>query len=222
MIDMTSQILRNPKGAIARCVDDTSRSMIATLAALNFGMLAVYGAIVGLQGSAVQAGMSAIKLPILFILTMAICFPAMHVLSLLLGGKHTLKQLISLFLVALTGTSVIMLGFAPITLFFLVTSGEYEFYILLNTAIVAVSAVFGMRLLARGMEYLASQEESNGVAARKQLFKVWLVLYAFVGCQLCWTMRPFVGDPKQPTVTFRKDKTNFYSNLGRLIVKQFR
>ena len=181
----------------------------------------VYGAIMGLQSSLLQAVLSAIKLPIFFMLTMAICFPAMHVMSLLLGGKHSLTQLISLFLLALNGTAVIMLGFAPITLFFLVTSGNYGFYVLLNTVIVAVSAVFGMRLLSRGMEHLVSPEETTAIMARKQLFRAWLILYAFVGCQLCWTMRPFVGSPDQPAVMFRQDKSNFYTSVYKLFVNSF-
>jgi hypothetical protein len=221
MTQIPSLILRDPSLAIANSIRDGNKSMIGKLALLNFLMLGAYGVLLGIQNGPIQAALSAVKLPVLFLFTMLICFPTMHVISLLLGGKHSLEQLISLFLVALTGTSVILLGFAPISLFFLITSESYGFYTLLNFCTIGISAIFGMRLLAKGMDVLNSGEEDPGVESRKKLFKAWILLYAFVGCQLSWTMRPFVGSPNNPTVVFRQDKTNFYSNLGKLFVSQF-
>ncbi len=49
---------------------------------------------------------------------------------------------------------------------------------------------------------------------------VRLLLYAFVGTQLGWTLRPFFGAPNQPFELFRKGRTgNFYENIIQTISK---
>ena len=39
----------------------------------------------------------------------------------------------------------------------------------------------------------------------KTLLRAWIVIYAFVGIQMGWLLRPFVGDPGIPTRFFRED-----------------
>jgi hypothetical protein len=56
---------------------------------------------------------------------------------------------------------------------------------------------------------------------------VWIVLYAFVGSQMAWTLRPFIGYPDAKFELIRELGGNFYSNillsvgeiLGFLIVR---
>jgi len=35
------------------------------------------------------------------------------------------------------------------------------------------------------------------------LLRLWLVIYAFVGIQMGWLLRPFIGDPDIPITFFR-------------------
>jgi hypothetical protein len=49
---------------------------------------------------------------------------------------------------------VLTLGFAPISLFFLITAQNYEFFKLLNVCILALTAVVGLLFLTRGMAAL--------------------------------------------------------------------
>jgi hypothetical protein len=42
---------------------------------------------------------------------------------------------------------------------------------------------------------------------------VWVLLYAFVGSQLAWTLRPFFGAPGLEFELFRGLGGNFYSNI---------
>ena len=37
------------------------------------------------------------------------------------------------------------------------------------------------------------------------LLRTWLVIYAFVGIQMAWVLRPFVGAPHAPTRFFRQE-----------------
>lgn len=42
------------------------------------------------------------------------------------------------------------------------------------------------------------------------VFKIWIVIFAFVGMQLAWNLRPFVGDKSMKFELFREKEGNFY------------
>jgi hypothetical protein len=52
--------------------------------------------------------------------------------------------------------------------------------------------------------------------ARRVLF-AWLAVNLFLGSQLTWLARPFIGAPYKPVVFFRDDAfwSNFYENVLR-------
>ena len=43
------------------------------------------------------------------------------------------------------------------------------------------------------------------------VFRFWVVILAFVGIQLAWNFRPFLGDRGQPFELFRDYEGNFYT-----------
>jgi hypothetical protein len=44
----------------------------------------------------------------------------------------------------------------------------------------------------------------------KAVFRIWLVVFALVGAQMGWVMRPFVGNPNQKFTWFRHRESNFF------------
>ena len=87
-----------------------------------------------------------------------------------------------------------MLGaLVPISAFFLVSGANYYFQHLRNIVLAAVAGLFGMYALHDGLSVVC---ERRGVYPRKALtiMRAWAVLFAFVGIQLAWTLRPFLGD----------------------------
>jgi hypothetical protein len=36
------------------------------------------------------------------------------------------------------------------------------------------------------------------------LLRAWLIVFAFVGIQMGWVLRPFIGHPRGPTTFFRE------------------
>jgi hypothetical protein len=50
------------------------------------------------------------------------------------------------------------------------------------------------------------------VRQRNILF-AWLVVYAFVGTQMAWSIRPFFGAPGEPFVLMRQDGGTFYESV---------
>jgi hypothetical protein len=70
------------------------------------------------------------------------------------GARLSVRQSLSLVMVALTVTAMLAVAFAPISLFFLITAPDYGFFKLLNVAILALSAMVGLKFLTGGMRVL--------------------------------------------------------------------
>jgi hypothetical protein len=119
--------------------------------------LAAYGAVLGASNGLLQALVSTVKLPLLFLATLAICLPTLYLFNLVFGARLSVLQACSLIMVAITVTAVLTFAFAPISLFFLITARSYEFFKLLNVAILALTALIGLRFLTSGMRALNKQ-----------------------------------------------------------------
>jgi hypothetical protein len=173
--------------------------------------LALYGAVMGSTHSLWQALSSGIKLPVLFLATLFICAPTLYFFNVLFGSSQSLTQNMALILTAVTVTAVLLLSFSPITLFFLLTTSQYQFFKLLNVAIFSIAGFMGVTFLSQGMRIVAG--EAEGDQARRRVLRLWMFLYAFVGSQLAWTIRPFIGAPSIEFELFRQLGGNFYTNI---------
>ncbi|MBD0390744.1 MAG: actin-binding WH2 domain-containing protein [Nostoc sp. C3-bin3] len=173
---------------------------------------AIYGAIIGSSHSWMQALSSAFKLPCLYLITLIICFPTLYFFNILFGSRKTAGQHFAMLLTAASVISVLLFSFAPITLFFLLSTQNYQFYKLLNVAIFAITGFIGIKFLYQGMQLL-SEEDKEGLETRMNILRFWLILYAFVGTQLAWTLRPFFGTPQAPFELFRQMQGNFYLDI---------
>jgi len=89
--------------------------------------LALYGAVLGSTHSLWQTLSSAVKLPLLFLATLIICSPTLYFFNVLFGSNQSLTQNVALVLTAITVTAVLLLSFAPIVFFFLLTTAGYQF-----------------------------------------------------------------------------------------------
>ncbi|WP_410820022.1 hypothetical protein [Micromonospora sp. 050-3] len=116
--------------------------------------LACYGGVLGFFHSPLMALTSALKLPLLFLVTLVICLPTLYLFNLVFGARLSVRQSLALVMVAITVTSMLAVAFAPISLFFLITANDYGFFKLLNVAILTLSALVGLRFLTSGMQVL--------------------------------------------------------------------
>ncbi|MEY3869881.1 MAG: hypothetical protein RLZZ338_3772 [Cyanobacteriota bacterium] len=188
------------------------KNKILGLLISSSAFFAIYGLIIGASSTWMQAIMSAIKLPAFYLITVIICFPTLYFFNVMFGSKRSFEQYLTLLMTAVTFISVLLFAFAPVSLFFLISTYDYNFFKLLNVAIFALTGFLGVSFLYQGMNFL-SEEDTNGLKIRNQILQFWLVLYGFVGCQLGWTLRPFFGDPDQPFSVFRARGSNFYLNI---------
>jgi hypothetical protein len=177
-------------------------------AAVHF---ALYGLAMGISNGWQQAIASAIKLPLLFLLTLIICLPTLYIFNLLYGSQLLFKQTAALMMSAIIVTATLTLSFAPITWFLWMTVGnQYTILILINVVVLALSSGWGLVYLQRGMRYV-QQRISN--KSEKRILAIWLTIYAFVGTQLAWAIRPFFGVPGEPFVLVRGGGGTFIGSM---------
>jgi len=178
----------------------------------SVAFFALYGAVMGSSHSLWQALSSAVKLPVLFLATLVVCAPTLYFFNLIFGSNQSLSQNVALMLSALTVTAVLLLAFAPVVLFFLLTTGHYQFFKLLNVGVFTTAGIVGVIFLSQGMR-IVSCGGKEGARARRNVVRLWILLYAFVGSQMAWTLRPFIGAPGLPFELFRQLGGNFYANV---------
>lgn len=128
--------------------------LTGTMLASSAIALACYGAVLGAFHGVLMALTSALKLPLLFLVTLAVCLPTLYLFNLVFGARLSVRQSLALVMVAITVTSMLAVAFAPISLFFLITAPDYAFFKLLNVAILSLSALVGLRFLTGGMQVL--------------------------------------------------------------------
>ncbi len=178
----------------------------------SIAFLALYGAVMGSTHSLWQALSSAAKLPILFLATLIVCSPMLYFFNILFGSDQSLTQNIALILTAITVTAVLLLSFAPIAMFFLLTTSNYQFFKLLNVAVFIAAGGMGVLFLSQGMRVVSAAGQ-EGTGARRTVLRLWILVYAFVGSQMAWTLRPFIGAPSMNFELFRQFGGNFYTNI---------
>lgn len=172
----------------------------------------LYGVVMGSYHSFSQAVAAGLKVTFLFSLVLIICFPAFFIIQFILGSKLRLGQMIAIILSGFVLTTAIMVSFAPIVVIFLLTGSNYYFLQLLHISIFILAGVFGMITVVDALRFSCEKKNiypQTGVV----VFRFWVVILAFVGIQLAWNLRPFLGDRGQPFQLFREYEGNFYTAL---------
>ena len=160
------RILRDRDGIWRQVVEERDLKPLTTQMFISSAVsLACYGIVLGASHSFAQAVSSAIKLPLLFLATLAICLPTLYLFNLIFGARLSMMQAVALIMVSITVTSVLVLAFAPISLFFLISADNYPFFKLLNVAILLLAAVVGLRFLTSGMKILNAYQTGNQPSA---------------------------------------------------------
>jgi hypothetical protein len=182
------------------------RDMVISTALL----FALYGLLMGVSNSWQQALASAVKLPGLFLITLLVCLPTLYFFNLLFGSQMTVRQTAALILTGINVAAALSLAFALITLTFWITVPDYSLYLLLNVGVLALMSWWGIRFLIQGMHHV--QQGYLGVS-RKRILLFWALIFAFVGTQMAWAMRPFVGAPEAPFELIRASEGSFYKGV---------
>jgi hypothetical protein len=186
---------------------------------------------------------SAVKLPMLFFLTLAVTFPSLYVFNALLGTRLSVLSAMRLLIAALGVMLAVLASLGPIVVFFALSTKSYPFMILLNVATSTIAGALGLGFLLRTLDRLVVIQESlesppgppplpepgrqaNAATAgptaaldragqittrrAKSVFRVWTTVFALVGAQMSWVLRPLIGCPTLPFEWFRERESNFF------------
>lgn len=191
-------------------------------------LTAFYGLTMGLIGfrkgwdqGFMQAVASGLKVPLLFLLTTAVCFPLLYIVQVLMGARLAFPQTLSLILMAITLNGLLLAGCAPIAFFFLLTGSNYDFLKLLHVAIFAFSGLWAMASLWYGLRTMCEKSSLYPRVALR-ILQLWILIFAFVGSQMAWSLRPFVGSPSKSFEVFREQEGNFYTGLWHSVANLLR
>jgi hypothetical protein len=169
----------------------------------------LYGIIMGSYNGVLQSLVTGIKMPCLIVLSLLICFPALYVVQSMIGSTMTIYQMANIIFAGFFVFSTIALSFAPIIIFFMITSDSYSFLKLLHVAIFTFSGIFAVKTIINGLKF-SCEKKNIYPKLGMTIFKIWVVILAFVSSQLAWNLRPFIGSRDMTFELFRVREGNFY------------
>jgi hypothetical protein len=189
---------------------------------------ALYGAAIGFWRDPMQSVYTAIKLPLLILTTTFATALLNGMLASLLGLNLRFRQSLLTILTSFSISSAVLGSFSPI-LFFVAwntppvsrTSSAGTSHSILLLTEVAVIAFAGLVANLRLRQLLRRLSGSTAVA-QKILF-AWLATNLFLGSQVSWILRPFVGSPGLPVEFLRADafQGSFYEAVFHAIKRLF-
>lgn len=178
----------------------------------------LYGAVLAGWRSPRLAAYVALKLPLLILGTTAIVAVFNWMAAGILGAGLSFRATVFAALASMTLGGWILLGLVPVALFFLASGvssigtplelrQSHNVILMTHIVVLAIAGVAGNISLLKGLRRVVNER-----CPANLLFLLWLGAFAFVGCQLSWILRPFVGSPFYPVALFRPDSLdrNFY------------
>jgi hypothetical protein len=182
----------------------------------------LYGAAMGCWRDPMQALFTAIKLPGIILLTVLGNGLLNGMLAPLLGLNISFRQALQAILMSFT-ISASILGAFSLLIFFLIwnapplsahSAGTYGFIMVTHVGVIAFAGIAGNLRLMQLLHRLSG----NAAVSRRILF-AWLAVNLFLGSQLSWLLRPFIGSPGLPVEFLRSDmfNGNFYETVFKTI-----
>jgi hypothetical protein len=86
---------------------------------------------------------------------------------------------------------------------------NYSFLKLLHVSIFTFSGIFAVKTILNGLTF-SCEKKNLYPRLGMTVFKIWIIIFAFVSSQLAWNLRPFVGSRDLPFELFRQRESNFY------------
>ena len=193
---------------------------------IGFG--GAYGAVLGSWHGPRLALYVAAKVPLLMLVTAAITALFNWIVAALLGLRLRPMQAFTLTLVPLAVASLVAASLAPVAWFFTQSLPApsptqrtlHNVLYLVHTFLIAAGGLAGTTILRRALldACLGDVKRANTIRF------AWVACFAFVGGEVAWVLRPFVGSVYLQVVFLRDDalRGNVYEFILTDIVPHFR
>jgi len=103
-----------------------------------------------------QLGASAVKVPLLFFLTLLVTLPSLYVFNALVGSKLSFTAVIRLLVASLGVMMAVLASFGTIVVFFSLSTTSYAFMVMLNVVMFAVAGFLGLGFLLQTLRRLSA------------------------------------------------------------------
>jgi hypothetical protein len=175
------------------------RLLLVAALMIVFGVF--YGVVMGSfsGGRVLQMLYSGTKVPLLLAATFALSLPTFFVLNTLFGLRRDFAAAVRALAATQAGLTIILASFAPFTALWYTSFDNYDGAKFFNLAAFGAASLAAQGLLRNFYRPLIKAH-----ARHRHLMWIWLAIYAFVGVQMAWVLRPFVGDPGTATTFFRE------------------
>jgi hypothetical protein len=214
------QLIQNKSAFIDKAMNGQfTKKELESLFTIATLFIAAFGFAIGLRHSWMQALATAVKLPLLFILTGIICFPTLFILQAFIGVQLSFKQLGSFLVVCIAISGTILLSFTPIIIFFLISGTPYQAYKIINVIVLGFAGFSGFYIFKKhlGLKLLALNDASILVRG-KLIINLWILLYGCIGANLGFILSPVFGDEHVPFIWFTSSSENFFTHLIHLML----
>ena len=182
----------------------------------------LFGAAMGLWRSPWQALYGALKFPLVIFLTTLGNALLNSMLASLLGFHLGFRESLRAILMSFALAAMILASFSPLVAFLAWntpprTSGGWErswaSYLVIQLTQVGTIALAGVVANLRLFQWLKRRSGSRATACR--ILAAWLLVNLFLGSQLSWILRPFIGSPDLPVEFLRPNAFdgNFYETV---------
>ena len=221
-------LLRGEVAALAGWTADWRVSSVTRDVALIVAGAGAFGAAMGCWRDPWQAVFAGIKLPLIMLLTAAGNALLNGMLAPLLGLRLHFRQSFLAILASFALASAILGAFSPLAAFVIWNapplaegannSATHAAILLLLVVVIAFAGISANLRLLQLLRALAGES----VVAWRVLL-AWLAGNLFMGSQLSWVLRPFIGNPLMPVEFLRSDAFhgNFYETVFRSAVQLF-
>lgn len=156
---------------------------------------------------------AATKAPLLLFTTGALCVLPFFIINTIVGLRDDFREAMHAILAGQAALSISLAALAPLTRFWYFSEESYRAALLFNAAMFTLATLAGHVVTLRYYRPLIRRNRRHRV-----MLYLWMSLYAFVGIQMGWLLRPFVGSPNAPVAFLREDAfTNAYVVVSALI-----
>lgn len=156
---------------------------------------AALGASVGMYRGGIQILFAGIKLPLVLLMTTAVCAPVYTALKMAMRERASLLEDFALVLSSLALASVVAASLAPLLLLAIFNDYSYHTLTLLMVGICGLGGVCGFLFFTKGLR-------RQVVAAERMIYLVFLCVIGVVSMQVSWLMRPYLVRPQTEDVPF--------------------
>ena len=221
-------LLRGEATALAAWTADWRVSRVVRDLTLIVAGAGAFGAAMGCWRAPWQAVFAGIKLPLIMLLTASGNALLNGMLAPLLGLRLHFRQSFLAILASFALASAILGAFSPLAAFVIWNapplaegandSTTHAAILLLLVVMIAFAGIAANLRLLQLLRALAGDSATSW-----RVLLAWLAGNLFLGSQLSWVLRPFIGNPAMPVEFLRADAFhgNFYETVFRSAVQLF-